>query len=198
MLRVCKEVEIKMAADEAGGAVWVSFDEKPGLQALAHTAPDLLPRLGSDTVARDYEYKRLGTVSLWAGMNLVTGEGVGLVRDSPKRSDFIDFLKTVDAKYADADKIKGVLDKHSARTSKETRAYLEAVPGRFEFVFTPRHGSWLNRGESFFGKRARLGLKGIRVTSKAGLVERIYRYLDEVNQVPVVYHWKYKMDEMTV
>jgi hypothetical protein len=137
VLMVYKEVELKMAADEAGGAVLVSFDEKPGIQALAHTAPDLLPRLGSGTVARDYEYKRLGTVSLLAGMNLVTGEVVGLARDSHKSSDFIDFLKTVDAKYADADKIKVVLDNHSAHTSKETRAYLETVPGRFEFVFTP-------------------------------------------------------------
>jgi hypothetical protein len=52
--------------------------------------------------------------------------------------------------------------------------------------------------ESFFSKLARVCLKGIRVASKAELVERIYRYLDEANQVPVVYHWKYKMDEMTV
>ena len=52
--------------------------------------------------------------------------------------------------------------------------------------------------ESFFGKLARVCLKGIRVASKAELVERIYRYIDEVNEVPVVYHWKYKMDEVMV
>jgi transposase len=198
VLMVYKEVELELAADEASGAVFVSFDEKPGIQALATTAPDLPPRPGNGRVARDYEYKRLGTVSLLAGMDLVTGEVLGLVRDSHKSSDFIEFLKAVDKKYDDDAHIKVVLDNHSAHTSKETRKYLESVLGRFEFVFTPTHGSWLNLIESFFGKLARVCLKGIRVASKAELVERIYRYLDEVNAVPVVYHWKYKMDEVTV
>jgi transposase len=198
VLMVYKEVELEIASDEGGGTVFVSFDEKPGIQAIANTAPDLPPRQGNGALARDYEYKRLGTVSLLAGMDLVTGEVVPLVRDTHKSKDFIDFLAIVDAKYADADKIKVVLDNHSAHVSKETRAYLATKPGRFEFVFTPKHGSWLNLVESFFGKLARVCLKGIRVTSKAELVERIYRYIDEVNAVPVIYHWKYKMDEVSV
>jgi len=198
VLMVYKEVELAVAADDASDTVFVSFDEKPGIQAIANTAPDLPPAPGRGTVSRDYEYRRLGTVSLLAGMDLVTGEVVGLVRDSHKSSDFIDFLKAVDAKYTDTARIKVVLDNHSAHTSKETRAYLATRPGRFEFVFTPKHGSWLNLVESFFGKLARVCLKGIRVQSKEELVERIYRYINEVNQVPVVYHWKYKMDEVSV
>lgn len=198
VLMVYKEVEFEIQADEASGTVFVSFDEKPGIQAIANTAPDLAPRPGMGSVARDYEYKRLGTVSLLAGMDLVTGEVVPLVRDTHKSSDFVDFLKIVDERYAAAARIKVVLDNHSAHTSKETRAYLETVPGRFEFVFTPKHGSWLNLVESFFGKLARVCLKGIRVSSKEELTERIYRYIEEVNAVPVVYHWKYKMDEVTL
>ena len=198
VLMVYKEVKLELEGDEKSGVVYVSFDEKPGIQAIANTAPDLPPRKGNGQVGRDYEYKRLGTVSLLAGLDLITGEVVPLVRDTHKSSDFIDFLKIVDKKYADARRIKVVLDNHSAHTSKETRKYLEGVPGRFEFVFTPKHGSWLNLVESFFGKLARVCLKGIRVASKAELVERIYRYFDEVNAVPVVYHWKYKMDEVTV
>lgn len=198
VLMVYKEVKLELEGDEDSGVVYVSFDEKPGIQAIKNTASDLLPRKGNGTVARDYEYKRLGTVSLLAGLNLITGEVVPLVRDTHKSSDFIDFLKIVDKKYKDASRIKVVLDNHSAHTSKETRKYLEGVPGRFEFVFTPKHGSWLNLVESFFGKLARVCLKGIRVASKAELVERIYRYIDEVNAVPVVYHWKYKMDEVAV
>jgi transposase len=198
VLMVYKEVEMEIASDDKGDTVFVSFDEKPGIQAIANTAPDLPPRPGNGSVARDYEYKRLGTVSLLAGMNLVTGEVIGLVRDTHKSKDFIDFLKTVDEKYTDAEKIKVVLDNHSAHISKETKAYLDGKPGRFEFVFTPKHGSWLNLVESFFGKLARVCLKGIRVKSKEELVERIYRYLNEVNAVPVIYHWKYKMDEVSV
>jgi transposase len=196
VLMVYREVELELMGETTGGTVFVSFDEKPGIQATANTAPDLPPRPGNGTLARDCEYRRLGTVSLLAGLDLLTGEIVPLVRDTHKGSDFIDFLKTVDRRYEEVERIKVVLDNHSAHTSKETRKYLEGRPGRFEFVFTPKHGSWLNLVESFFGKLTRVCLKGIRVQSKEELVERIYRYIDEVNQVPVVYHWKYKMDEV--
>jgi transposase len=198
VLMVYKEIELEIEGEAKSGTVTVSLDEKPGIQAIANTAPDLPPTPERGSVGRDYEYRRLGTVSLLAGLDLITGEVTGLVRDTHKSSDFIDFLKTVDEKYTDAERIRVVLDNHSAHTSKETRAYLATRPGRFEFVFTPKHGSWLNLVESFFGKLARVCLKGIRVQSKEELVERIYRYLDEVNSVPVVYHWKYKMDELTI
>ena len=81
-------------------------------------------------------------------------------------------------------------------SSEDTRKYLATVPGRVEFVFTPKHGSWLNLVEGFFSKMTRQMLRGIRVSSKEQLVSRIYRYFDEVNAEPVVYHWKYKLDEI--
>ena len=191
-------MEIELESNKESGIVSVSFDEKPGIQAIANIAPDLMPTAGHGYVSRDYEYKRLGTVSLLAGLDLITGEIIPLIRDTHKSSDFIDFLKAVDEKYAEAKRIRIVLDNHSAHTSKETRKYLAGRPGRFEFVFTPKHGSWLNLVESFFGKLARICLKGIRVSSKEELIDRIYRYIKEVNEVPVVYRWKYKMDEAAV
>jgi transposase len=198
VLMVYKETEIELESNKRSGIVSVSFDEKPGIQAIGNVAPDLMPTEGHGCVGRDYEYKRLGTVSLLAGLNLITGEIIPLIRDTHKSSDFIDFLKIIDEKYADAEHIRIVLDNHSAHTSKETRKYLGSRPGRFEFVFTPKHGSWLNLVESFFGKLARVCLRGIRVTSKEELIDRIYRYIKEVNDVPVVYRWKYKMDEIAV
>ncbi|MCL2632188.1 MAG: IS630 family transposase [Coriobacteriia bacterium] len=198
VLMVYKEVKLKLEGDEETEEVYVSFDEKPGIQAIANVAADLAPRKGNGTVGRDYEYRRLGTVSLLAGLNLISGEVIPLVCDTHKSSDFIDFLKLVDKKYEGARRIKVVLDNHTAHTSKETRKYLDGVPGRFEFIFTPKHGSWLNLVESFFGKLTRVCLKGIRVASKAELVERIYQYIDEINTAPVVYRWKYKLDEVTV
>jgi transposase len=152
--------------------------------------------LAGPAVGRDYEYKRLGTVSLLAGMDLVTGEVTPLVRDTHTSADFTDFLAIVDQKYPHAAKITVVLDNHSAHTSRHTRAWLAQRPGRFEFVFTPKHGSWLNLVESFFGKLARVCLRGIRVATKQELVQRIYQYIDEVNAAPVVYHWKCKIDEI--
>ena len=65
-------------------------------------------------------------------------------------------------------------------------------------MFTPKHGSWLNMIESFFSKMTKQMLKGIRVETKEELERRIYLYFDEVNREPVVYHWSYKMDEISV
>ena len=178
--------------------VTVSYDEKPGIQALQNIAPDLPPTEKHGRVARDYEYKRLGTVSLLAGLDLLTGKVIPSVSDTHKSSDFIEWLKIIDGQYPEQDTIRLVLDNHSAHTSKETQRYLASRPGRFEFVFTPKHGSWLNLIESFFGKMANQFLRGIRVNSKEELVERIYKYIDEINECPVVYHWKYKLDEITV
>ena len=174
----------------------ISYDEKPGIQAIATTSDDLCPDGKHSTFSRDYEYKRLGTVSLLAGIYLQTGEAIPLVRDTHSSKDYVDFLKLLDAKYPKKDKIRLVLDNLKVHTSEETRKYLATVPGRFEFVFTPKHGSWLNLVEGFFSKLTRQSLKGIRVKSKEELVTRIYKYFDEINEAPVVYHWKYKLEEI--
>lgn len=198
VLIVYKQVEIQFETKQETGTITISYDEKPGIQAIGNVADDLPPTMEHGFVGRDSEYRRFGTVSLLAGMDLITGEIIPLVRDTHKSADFIDFLKILDGKYDKAKKIKIVLDNHSAHTSKETRKYLEQHPGRFEFIFTPKHGSWLNIIESFFGKFARVCLKGIRVKSKDELIQRIYQYMDEVNAQPVVYRWKYKMDDIVV
>lgn len=174
----------------------ISYDEKPGIQAIATTSDDLYPDEKHSTFSRDYEYKRLGAVSLLAGIDLQTGEAIPLVRDTHNSKDYIEFLKLLDAKYPKKDKIRLVLDNLKVHTSDETRKYLATIPGRFEFVFTPKHGSWLNLVEGFFSKLTRQSLRGIRVKSKEELVNRIYKYFDEVNEEPVVYHWKYKLEEI--
>ena len=174
----------------------ISYDEKPGIQAIATISPDLPPTQENGVTMRDYEYKRLGTLSLLAGIDLLTGEAFPLVSATHKSSDFIEFLRLLNEKYPEGDKIRLILDNHSAHTSKETRAFLATMPGRFEFVFTPKHGSWLNMIEGFFGKMTHQMLRGIRVESKEELAERIYKYFYEVNKVPVVHRWKYRMDEI--
>ncbi len=174
----------------------LSYDEKPGIQAIANTSEDLAPDKKHKTFSRDYEYKRLGTVSLLAGIDLQTGEAIPLVRDKHSSKEYIEFLKLLDTKYPQKDKIRLVLDNLKVHTCEETRKYLATVPGRFEFVFTPKHGSWLNLVEGFFSKLTRQSLKGIRVKTKEELVERIYKYFEEVNADPVVNHWKYRLDEI--
>ena len=154
----------------------LSYDEKPGIQAIATTSQDLVPDEHHGTISRDYEYKRLGTLSLLAGIDLQTGEAIPLVSETHSSKDYIEFLKILDSKYPKGDKIRIVLDNLKVHTSEATRNYLATVPGRFEFVFTPKHGSWLNMVEGFFSKMTKQMLRGIRVKSKEELKERIYLY----------------------
>jgi len=200
--------QISLQFDEAGSVITpknepmvhtISCDEKPGIQAITTTSDDLRPNEKNGCVCRDYEYKRLGTLSLLAGLDLLTGEAIPLVSETHKSSDFIQLLEMFDRKYPGGDIIRIICDNHSAHKSKEVQNYLATKPtGRFVFVFTPKHGSWLNLIESFFSKMTKQMLKGIRVKSKQELEKRIYMYFDEVNAEPVVYHWTYRMDEITV
>lgn len=197
--------QVSMQFDEEGNIIvpenepmvhTVSCDEKPGIQAIATTGDDLRPTQKTGCVYRDAEYKRLGTLSLLAGIDLLTGTAIPFVSETHKSSDFICLLKKLDSMYPEGDIIRIICDNHSAHKSKETHNYLATCPeGRFVFVFTPKHGSWLNLVESFFSKMTKQMLRGIRVKSKQELEERIYMYFDEVNKEPVVYHWTYKMDE---
>jgi transposase len=175
----------------------VSYDEKPGIQAIATTAPDLPPAPGTySTFARDYEYKRHGTLSLLAGIDLLTGRVHALVKERHRSREFIEFLKLLDAAYPASTAIKLILDNHSAHISKETRTWLAAQPaGRFEFTFTPKHGSWLNLIEGFFSKFARSVLRHIRVASKQELKERIAAGIEDINRHPVIHTWSYKLAE---
>ncbi len=177
----------------------ISCDEKPGIQAIATTSEDLRPNTdGTGCVYRDYEYKRLGTLSLLAGIDLLTGIAVPVVSDTHKSADFIKLLEKFDAMYPAGDVIRIICDNHSAHKSQEVRNYLATrAEGRFVFVFTPKHGSWLNLIESFFSKMTKQMLRGIRVNSKQELEDRIYKYFDEVNADPVVYHWSYKLDDIS-
>lgn len=203
VLFVYKEVELfKKAkaknAEEEMIAIF-SYDEKPGIQAIEKIAKDLSPIPGMHSSwGRDYEYKRHGTVSLLASINLMNGKVHGKVCDRHRSKEFVEYLQELDKQYPEKFKIKIILDNHSAHISKETKRYLKTKPNRFEFIFTPTHASWLNLIEVFFSKMARSFLRGIRVADKDELKQRIYQYLDEINQMPSVFTWKWKLDEIDI
>ena len=198
VLHVYKEVEVYRSVGLPKHlACIISYDEKPGIQAIANTAPDLPPVPGTrPSIARDHEYVRHGTVSLLAGIDLINGHVHGIVRRRHRSAEFVEFLGTLDASYPPGAKIRIILDNHSAHISREVQSYLATKPNRFEFVFTPKHGSWLNIIETFFAKMAHSMLRGIRVASVEELVARIELYLAEINSEPVVFRWKYKLDEI--
>ena len=201
VLQVYKEIALinEGPPNENRKATTISYDEKPGIQAIKNIAPQLQPVVGQhQTLKRDHEYKRLGTVSLLAGIDLHTGKAIPLVRDRHRSREFIEFLTEIDKEYPQDWKIRVILDNHSSHVSKETKTWLLTKPGRFEFVFTPKHGSWLNMIEMYFSKIARSFLRHIRVDSKEELVERIYQGIHAINEEPVVFKWKYKMEEFVV
>ncbi len=168
----------------------VSVDEKPGVQAIGLSAPDLPPVPGkAQTIGRDYEYVRRGTVSILAAIDLHSGQIFANVEDRHRSVEFIALLKRLDEHYPQDAIIRVVLDNHSAHISKETTAYLATRPGRFEYVHTPKHGSWLNLIECAFSKMARTFLRHIRVQSVDELKERILKGVAEFNSTPVVFRW---------
>jgi hypothetical protein len=195
VLLVYQEV---MLQNQAGGVpeglpsvITVSVDEKPGLQALANTAPDRPPVPGRHpTLARDHEYKRLGTASILAALDLHTGHVTARVERRHRSREFIALLQDLDRSYPPQCTLRLVLDNHSAHLSKETQAYLATRPNRFQYVLTPTHGSWLNIVETLFGKMARTFLRHIRVQSWQELHDRILLGVSEVNAAPVVHRWK--------
>jgi transposase len=191
ILVVYREVAFQLTLDfDEQTVITVCVDEKPGVQAIANTAPDLPPVPGiHPTVGRDHEYKRMGTVSILAAIDLHDGHVIARVEDRHRSAEFILLLKDLDAYYPEGATIRVVLDNHSAHISKETRKYLASRPGRFTYVHTPKHGSWLNLAENLFGKMARTFLKHIRVQSKAELKRRILLGIQEMNEQPVVFKW---------
>jgi transposase len=194
VLVVYREIALELTARETTEPrpiYTVSVDEKPGVQALATTAPDLPPVPGvQPCLSRDHEYVRHGTVSIIAAVDLHDGHLIAQVCDRHRSREFIGLLQELDAYYPEQAIIRVILDNHSAHISKETMAYLATRPGRFIYVHTPKHGSWLNLIEAVFSKLARTFLRHIRVASKDELKQRIAQGIAEINAAPVIYRWR--------
>jgi transposase len=195
VLIVYQDVELqntkRAAGQTASSVITVSVDEKPGVQAIANTAPDLPPAPGKHPeIGRDHEYERLGTCSILAALDLQDGHITARVEDRHRSVEFIGLLSDLDARYPPECTIRIILDNHSAHISKETLAFLSTRPNRFQYVLTPKHGSWLNIVETLFGKMARSFLRHIRVKSLDELKARILKGIAEINAAPVVHRWK--------
>lgn len=188
---VALQNEAPSRRDKPLPVITLSVDEKPGLQAIANTAPDLLPVAGRHAeVARDHEYRRLGTCSILAALDLHDGHVTARVEHRHRSMEFIALLKDLDRYYPPECLIRLIMDNHSSHISRETQAYLASRPNRFRYVLTPTHGSWLNIIETLFGKMARTFLKHVRVTSWEELRDRILRGIAEINAAPVVHRWR--------
>ena len=199
VLCVYREVAILRAShDTETNVAIISYDEKPGIQAIGNTAPTLPPQPGSHpSFARDHEYKRHGTLSLLAGIDLLTGKVHACVEDRHRSREFVGFLKRLDAAYPADTAIKLILDNHSAHISKETKAWIATQPeGRFSlrvhaetrFVAQSRRRLLLQDGALHAPTHP------CRVQGRTQNA-RILAYLDDLNRDPVVHTWTYKIGE---
>lgn len=192
VLIVYKEVNELLDNPEkllASKIVTISVDEKPGVQAIKNVAPDLLPTQHHKQINRDYEYKRLGTLSILGGLDLHTGHVFAQVHERHRSCEFISLLNELDEYYPKDVTIRIILDNHSAHSSKETMLFLQSKPNRFKYIHTPTHGSWLNIVEGLFSKMARSFLKHIRVDSLEELRKRILLGVAEINSDAVIHRW---------
>ncbi len=183
-------------ADDLSGKAVISCEEKPKIQAVVNIAPELPPVTRHGAMTGNYEYRRESTISLLAGIDLLSGEVTGLLRDTHKSQDFIDFLNLLDTKYESDLTLKIILDHQSVHRSKLVMDYLGTKPGRFQFTFPQVHSSWLNLVENFFGKLIKQSLNKLSVTSKEELISFISRWIEALNGDPVVYRWKWKPEDI--
>lgn len=169
--------------------VLLSLDEKTSVQAKSRRHPTRPVRPGRPA-RREFEYRRHGTVSLMAAMNVATGEVHPKIINRNDSATFIEFLEELDQAIAAHLTIGLVLDNGSSHTSKATRGWLAAHP-RFQVTYTPKHASWLNMIEIFFSILTRRLLRRGEFTSRDHLADKIRNFIAEYSQTAKPFRWRY-------
>jgi transposase len=179
----------RLYLDPPPGTVLVSIDEKTGIQAKTRKHPDIPARPGHDA-RREWEYKRHGTVSIVAAMNVATGE---VISQRIRRNDsvtFIRFLAMLDQHIAPGQRIHLIMDNGSSHTSKATRAWI-AARHRFSVTYTPKHASWLNIIEQWFSILTRKLLRRGSFQSQEDLDRQITEFTIGYNETAHPWKWRY-------
>jgi transposase len=178
---------VGLYVDPPAHAVVLSIDEKSHIQALDRTQPGLPMkpgRLGTMT----HDYKRHGTTTLFAALNVLEGKVIGRNMQRHRHQEFIRFLGTVERAVPAGKVIHAILDNYAAHKHPKVRAWLDRHP-RWTFHFTPTSCSWLNAVEGFFAKLSRRRLKRGVFRSVADLQAAINHFIDETNDDPKPFVW---------
>lgn len=169
-------------------AIILSVDEKSQIQALDRTQPGLPLKQGrAGTMTHDY--KRNGTTTLFAALNVLDGSVIGQNMQRHRHQEFIRFLNTIEAQIPAGKVIHAILDNYATHKQPKVRAWLERHP-RWTFHFVPTSCSWLNAVEGFFAKLTRRRLKYGVFRSVVDLQAAINRFIEEHNQKPIPFVWK--------
>jgi transposase len=186
---------VGLYVDPPAHAIVLSVDEKSQIQALDRTQPGLpmkKGRLGTMT----HDYKRNGTTTLFAALNVLDGTVIGRNMQRHRHQEFIRFLNAIDAEVPAGKAVHVVLDNYAAHKHPKVRAWLDHRHQRFTFHFTPTSCSWLNAVEGFFAKLSKRRLKRGVFHSVVDLQAAINRYLTEHNQQPKPFIWTADPDDI--
>jgi transposase len=185
---------VGLYVDPPAHAIVLSVDEKSQIQALDRTQPGLPLKKGrAGTMTHDY--KRHGTTTLFAALNVLDGTVIGRNMQRHRHQEFIRFLNTIEAKAPAGKTVHVILDNYAAHKHPKVRQWLDRHE-RFTFHFTPTSCSWLNAVEGFFAKLTKRRLKRGVFRSITDLQTAINRFLDEHNQQSRPFTWTADPDKI--
>ncbi len=175
-------------------AVVFCVDEKPQIQALERTAP-LLPMQPGQPERRTFDYRRHGTTSLFAALDVKTGAVIGELHRRHRSIEFEKFLKRIDAETPAELNVHLILDNYSTHKTPRIRRWLARHP-RFHLHFTPTYSSWLNLVERWFAELTTKQLRRGVHRSVAALDQAIREFLDQHNVTAQPFVWTKTADEI--
>jgi len=183
---------VGLYVDPPQHAVILSLDEKTQIQALDRTQPGLPLKRGK-CATMTHDYKRNGTTTLFAALNVLEGNVIGRCMQRHTHEDFIRFLNSVESKVPAGKSIHAILDNYATHKHPKVLAWLARHP-RWTFHFTPTSASWLNAVENFFSKITRQRIRRGVFRSIVDLQSAIKRYLEEYNVDPKPFVWTKSAD----
>ena len=185
---------VGLYVDPPAHAIVLSLDEKSQIQALDRTQPGLplkKGRLGTLT----HDYKRHGTTTLFAALDVLEGKVIGRCMQRHRHQEFIRFLNAIEAQVPAGKVVHAILDNYATHKHHKVRAWLDRHP-RWTFHFTPTSASWLNAVEGFFAKLTKRRLQRGVFRSVVDLQAAINRFLGETNENPKPFTWTANPDKI--
>jgi len=190
-----KEV-VGLYVDPPAHAVVLSLDEKSQIQALDRTQPGLPMKKGR-CATMTHDYKRHGTTTLFAALDILEGKVIGRCMQRHRHQEFIRFLNAVERQVPADKAVHVVLDNYATHKHPKVRGWLARHP-RVTFHFTPTSCSWANAVEGWFAKLTRQRLKRGVFTSIVELQTAINRFIAEANDKPKPFVWTKSADAILV
>lgn len=175
-------------------ALVLCVDEKSQIQALDRSAP-ILPLQPGIPERRTHDYRRHGTTSLFAALDVATGKVIGECHRRHRSQEFLQFLRTIDARVPPELDIHLILDNYGTHKTPRVRRWLATHP-RFHVHFTPTGASWLNLVERWFALLSEKQIKRGAHRSTRALEEAIREYLAMTNESPKPFVWTKAADEI--